>query len=270
MELVVKQENVPSINVKNSAPARLVSETKSSNQVQVPSWPGEGNIISRLTNTSINRQRKSMDLRVLQNRGKVGTNIRHTSCSVKNSVSLPERLQHRMASPCPHLPPTSLLGEGASPSSLTWQSFGPPAPRAQLKAVSWLHNAHQNPSPHTLGSGSFGDNPLKSFWDLCVTQEGKVLTEGPQRFLLTSFFPQQWRDMEPRNGQQVTRASRAGTVLFPAIEDVDRICGSYREWWQKGTLSKEYLLPVPECRSAVRGVGMGSVTLFYFSFFLFS
>lgn len=38
----------------------------------------------------------------------------------------------------------------------------------------------------------------------------------------------------------------------------------------EGTLSKECLLPVPECRSAARGVGMGSVTLFYFSFFLFS
>lgn len=150
---------------RHSAPARLVSETKSSNQVQVPSWPGEGNIISRLTNTSINRQRKSMDGRVLQNRGKVRTNIRHISCPVKNSVSLTERLQHRMASPCPHLPPTSLLGEGASPSSHTWQSFCPPAPRAQLKAVSWLHNAYQNPRPHTLGSGSYGDNPLKFFWD---------------------------------------------------------------------------------------------------------
>lgn len=160
---------------KNSAPVRLVSETKSSNQVQVPSWPGEGNIISRLTNTSINRQRKSMDLRVLQNRGKVRANIRHTSCSVKNSVSLPERLQHRMASPCPLLPPTSLLGEGASPSSHTWQSFCPPAPRAQLKAVSWLHNAYPNPRPHTLGSGSFGDNPLKSFLgSVCDTRRESV------------------------------------------------------------------------------------------------
>lgn len=38
----------------------------------------------------------------------------------------------------------------------------------------------------------------------------------------------------------------------------------------EGTLSKECLLPVLECRSVAGGVGMRSVTLFYFSFFLFS
>lgn len=166
--------------------------------------------------------------------------------------------------------PMSLLGEGPHPLPTpgSHSALLPQEPSGKLFHDCTMLTQTQDPT--RWGVGPLGTT-LWSPSGICVwCKKGKCWLKALSDFFLLYSFPSHEETWSQEMAKQVTRASGAGTVLFPAIEEgVDRICGSYREWWQKGHWARSVF---SQCQSVdqLLGGGMGSVTLFYFSFFLFS